>query len=96
MPESIHFPVRLNRGGMRLVLSNQHSASRYGVPVLESERRCYGPSDYLNLGPLPQHGARTAASVIYEWASTPGRTEPQLAAARMFLRQWPDGPQISA
>ena len=95
MHKRIHYPVKLACENISLALSNQYAASRYGIPVLESERDSYGPADYLSLGPVPQHFKRTAASVVHEWATMPGRTEPQIEAARMFLRQWPKGPQIA-
>ena len=38
----------------------------------------------------------TAAGVVYCWAVLhPGRTTEELAAASRFLRQWPEGPQIT-
>ncbi len=49
--------------------------------------RDYGPADTLPSGD-------TAAMLVVSWATRPHRTHEEREAARLFLSQWPDGPQL--
>lgn len=49
--------------------------------------RDYGPADALPSGD-------TAAMLVVSWATRPHRTHEEREAARVFLSQWPDGPQL--
>ncbi len=49
----------------------------------------FKPSDIL----APLDPPFYAASILYTWACEPGRSEGEIAFAREYLSQWPDGPQ---
>jgi len=49
----------------------------------------YKPSDVLAPLNPPLH----AACLVYSWATEPGRSEQDIAYARQYLSQWPEGPQ---
>ncbi|XHR30381.1 MAG: hypothetical protein ACFUZC_07430 [Chthoniobacteraceae bacterium] len=49
----------------------------------------YKPSDIL----APWDPPLYAATIAYTWACENGRTEQELAWAREYLSQWPEGPQ---
>lgn len=72
-------------------LTNENSASRYGIPNLEITSEevdgIFGPADMVGED-------RNAAALVFAWARLPGRTEEEREAAHSFLRQWPQGPQI--
>lgn len=78
-------------GTARLVTDS--TASSYGIPVLvldgEDIRGDFGPADVL-----PTDQPLTGADLVARWGSEPERTTSELKAARLFLGQWPDGPQI--
>jgi hypothetical protein len=73
-------------------------ASSPGVPVL----RIHGakvagdfqPADVLADPWSGKPSTERAAHVVRAWAADPDRTEEQREAARLFLRQWSDGPQM--
>jgi hypothetical protein len=68
--------------------------SHYGIPVLRIEAEDvdgdFGPADLI--GEVPN--LVSAASIVSGWAKTGKRTKEEIEAARLFLCQWPDGPQI--
>jgi hypothetical protein len=69
-------------------LTTDSPQSHYGLPILRIESEGdFGPADMVD-------HIVTAADIVAGWASNPGRTAEEIGAARMFLRQWPDGPQI--
>ncbi len=84
----------LDEAGAKAVLTIASSASSYGIPVLRVASKVFsgdfGPGDRF----LNDEGRRTAGSLVAEWANAEGRTAGELEAARRFLRQWPDGPQV--
>ena len=79
-----------NKGG-RAYLTTSSPVSHYGIPILRIEAEDidgdFGPSDIID-------GTMTAADIIVGWAKRPGRTNDELIAARKFLGQWPEGPQL--
>ena len=76
-------------------LTNESCSSRYGIPVLEITADdvdgTFGPADLIGEPPKLMLGAQIVAG----WASQPDRTADEIEAARRFLRQWPDGPQLA-
>jgi hypothetical protein len=97
MSTEIHFLIMADEDGGTAYLTNQSSASSYGIPVLQVSADDidgdFGPADIIgnmdDLGDLIP-----AATVIAAWANNPERTVEELEAARLFLQQWPEGPQI--
>lgn len=75
----------------RYTLTTDSPASRYGSPALRDALGDglpdYGPADTLP-------GGDTAATLVFSWATRPHRTPDEREAARLFLMQWPDGPQL--
>jgi hypothetical protein len=76
-------------------LSNQSSRSRNGLPLLCVDAmgvRCIaGPRDELG---IPPGGMMRAAELVLYWARQPNRSLIEQDVARLFLRQWPEGPQL--
>jgi hypothetical protein len=92
--------------GETLTLTTDSVAAHYDIPALRySGCPCpdMGPADRLCLHVEPQgavdlFGGHTAAEMVDKWASL---ERPRLGpdgweAARLFLAQWPDGPQLRA
>ena len=77
-------------------LTTRSSHSHNGLPVLRIEGddfpTDYGPADDVSL--LAGLVVLKAGELVAAWANTKGRTPKELEAARKFLSQWPDGPQI--
>lgn len=75
----------------RYILTTDSPASHYGSPALRDEHDTvtpdYGPADLL---PTDE----SAAALVMRWATRPHRTKEERDAARLFLAQWPDGPQL--
>ncbi len=70
-------------------LTTESSASHYNIPVLRIESNAgpdLGPSDFI--------GKQFAAQLVAKWAGKKCRKPEELEAARRFLRQWPEGPQV--
>lgn len=84
------FVVMTDPDGGVITLTTEHPASSYGIPVLvadaEDLKGVFGPSD-------PLDGNLTAAAVVAAWARETERTEAESESARLFLSQWPEGPQ---
>ena len=68
-------------------LTTKHKASSHGLPVLLIDGTVYGPSDVTE-------GRTRASDLVSHWATLAGRTEAEIHAARLFLGQWVDGPQL--
>ena len=83
-----------DKSGGTAVLTTASPASHYGIPVLRIEAYDisgdFGPADIIGEPPK----MFTAAEIIAGWASQNGRTAEELTAARKYLAQWPEGPQI--
>lgn len=96
-----HLVLRDAQGG-EAWLTTDSPVSHYGCPVLrisaEDVLGDFGPADMIDTSGDPEriHPDRiiTAADVVVGWAMKPDRTPEEKAAARKFLRQWPEGPQI--
>ena len=76
----------------KATLTNEHSASSYGIPVLVIDAGhvsgVFGPADTIG------DTAITAAYIVAGWGRNPARTQDERQAAAAFLRQWPEGPQV--
>ena len=72
---------------VKIELTVNSSASSYGIPVARIDGVDYGPKDVL-----PSH--HFVANVIVNWAKESERTEEEIRGAKLFLMQWPDGPQL--
>jgi len=84
------------KGGTARLITDS-PASRYGIPVLQIDADDvsgdFGPSDLIGgTGKIP---IMTAASIVAGWAMQPKRTDEERHTAYLFLRQWPEGPQIN-
>jgi hypothetical protein len=88
--------IMKDKDGGTAYLTTESPASHYGIPVLqitaEDVDGDFGPGELI--GDLEAGPLMYAADIVASWAKQPGRTEAELKAARMFLRQWPEGPQI--
>jgi hypothetical protein len=85
-----------DKGGTA-TLTDETAACRYGVAVLlihaEDCQGEFGPADLI--GDLdPPETLMHAAEPVLAWALKPERTAEEREAARLFLGQWPGGPQL--
>lgn len=87
-------------------LTTDSPMSHYGIPVLrfadefddQNRTNDYGPADMIEHGDaVDTFGPETSAEFICRWVDGQCDTlsSSAVAAAKLFLRQWPDGPQIS-
>ncbi len=77
------------------MLTTEHSAVRYGVPVLvrrQDQSVAYGPGDIVQFSP-GAGGIQPAAYFVHRFAQQLTGVRRELA--RRFLSQWPEGPQLS-
>jgi len=90
----IYHLVLTDPAGGTAHLTNRAATSHYGVPVLQITAADvdgdFGPADLLGFPPKLMR----AADIVLAWATQPDRTDAERQAARLFLQQWPDGPQI--
>lgn len=63
-----------------IILTTEHAASSYGLPVLAVDGEPYGPADILPSG-------EPAVAWVTRWSTEPARTADELDMARAFLRQ---------
>lgn len=89
----------------RWYLTDEHPRSSYGIPVLSNNDddgyRGYGPADVVVV-PDPKaidffgDKARplTAAEIVEMWAVANVTTDEEERKIRLFLGQWPAGPQL--
>lgn len=86
--------VSEDMNGGTAILTTDSPASHYGMPVLQITAEDidgdFGPGDLINLGEM----LMSAGEIVYTWAMELGRTHEEMQAARKFLSQWPEGPQI--
>jgi len=84
--------VKVDEKGGTVILTTDSPASTQGAPILKVDTEDlegeFGPSDILGEDLL------TAAEFIVEWARTGERSKAETQAAKLFLSQWPEGPQI--
>lgn len=94
--------IRTFGDGTALVLTTDSPASHYGIPILRhtgcSCADC-GPADAVCLHAEPQalrdlFGPHTAAETVHRWALLAKPGAQAHGAARLFLSQWPAGPQL--
>jgi len=83
--------------GGTAVLTCNSPASRYGCSVLRVEAEDvdgdFGPADLIDFSGIGQ-GMAPVAIIVAGWAMATERTDEEREAARRFLRQWPEGPQL--
>jgi len=83
--------------GSRVILTTNSPLSVHGIPVLRIEADDIG-GDYRAMDRIDATGTGEAvipvAGMVVNWARHPGRTAEELEIAKMFLRQWPEGPQV--
>jgi len=93
----IDFLIATDPSGGEARLTNQSASSRYGIPVFEITgqgiEESYGPADLIDHS-VVGGCLLPAAFTIVGWAREPERTPEEIEAAREFLQQWPEGPQI--
>ncbi len=84
-------------GSAAVTLTTDSPQSHYGIPVVRFELLpdspdC-GPADLWpdSLGMLD---GLTCADEVFAWGRKAERTEEEISAAKLFLSQWPDGPQL--
>ena len=82
-----------------LVLTDERAECRYGIPVLvnrQADATAYGPADVFRAYPGWgfQPAAHTVIRAFKSHQPCPFSAE-ELDAIRNFLRQWPDGPQLT-
>lgn len=75
-------------------LSTEHPASSYRFPVLvnRATNEAYGPKDIVNL--YPSWGYMTGSVALIRIMKRKKANSEEIQAAKSFLSQWPDGPQI--
>jgi hypothetical protein len=95
--KEIDYLILQDKKGGTARLTNQSPSSRYNVPVLEITAEDidgdFGPASLIGDLEAPWT-LFPAANVVYAWAQKPERTQEEVEAARLFLRQWPEGPQV--
>ena len=84
-------------GGALVTLTTYSPASHYGIPVVRFEKL----SDYPDCGPadlwpdsMGLLDGMTCAEEIFSWGRKECRTAAEVTAAKLFLSQWPEGPQL--
>ena len=81
-----------------LILTDEWAECRYGIPVLvnrQDDTVAYGPADIFQA--YPSCGLQPAAhSVVRAFKSKQPCpfSEEEIESVRLFLGQWPDGPQL--
>jgi hypothetical protein len=80
-------------------LTTASPQSHYGIPVLRIDGAKDIPDRGIDYGPanvIAQTGNHmlTGASIVAGWAMDKKRTPREVEIARLYLSQWPDGPQI--
>ena len=84
-----------------IFLTTESPQSSHGLPVLRQiSKRNPDPSKDWTFGPADrwspaENDEQTAADIVMTWAREKSRTQLELEAARSFLRQWPEGPQLT-
>jgi hypothetical protein len=80
----------------RAVLTTDSPLSHEGTPILRVEAEDIGGD--FRAGDLVDTDAQgnpiRAGFIVALWALKPERTRREIHAARRFLRQWPEGPQV--
>ena len=74
-----------------LILTNEHSESDYGIPVLvrlQDDSTAYGPADMID-----HEGTQRAAHLVARYGKQLKGKEREFV--QLFLKQWPEGPQLA-
>lgn len=89
--------VMKDKEGGTAYLTDESTSSSYGIPILQITAHDidsdFGPADLIGDLTKPET-ILTAAQIVYAWAILKVRTKEERQAAKSFLSQWPDGPQI--
>lgn len=93
----MHILIMQDKKGGTAYLTTESTSSHYGMPVLQITAEDidgdFGPADII--GDLDKPDTLLiAAQIVYVWAMNKKRTPEEVQAAKSFLSQWPDGPQI--
>jgi hypothetical protein len=77
-------------------LTTEHSASHYNIPVLVTNNgRAYGPSDRTYSDKFANiFNDMRAAHTVYSYAINNELDTETLNFVKLYLGQWPEGPQI--
>ena len=77
-------------------LTTEHPASHYNTPVLLlSNGEAYGPSEKTYPEKFDSvFGDRRAAHSVFRFAEQRDLSDEELAFVRLYLSQWPEGPQV--
>ena len=78
-------------------LTNEHVQSRYGIPILHlfADGRGYGPSQKTFSEKFTSvFGDLRAAHTVYTWATNNNLTAEAREFVKLYLGQWPEGPQL--
>ena len=85
--------IAMDEKGGTAILTTDTPMSSHGIPILrinaENIKGDFEPGDIIG-----DDCTTTAAEVVVGWAKSRNRTEAELKAATVFLKQWPEGPQI--
>lgn len=89
-----------NKGGGVAYLTTASSQSHYGIPVLRIDGAKDIPDRGIDYGPadvIAEINGRilTGAHIVAGWAMDKKRIPREIEIARLYLSQWPDGPQVS-
>lgn len=94
--KNMHILIAKDQNGGTAYLTTQSPASHYGRPVLQVTAEDldddFGPGDLL--GGIEKGSFMYAADIVTCWARQSGLTEEEMEAAKVYLRQWPEGPQV--
>lgn len=93
----MHILILTDPKGGTAHLTTESPASHYGIPVLQITAEDidgdFGPSNLIGDLDKPDQ-LLTAAQIVYAWAKTKAKTPKEIQAAKSFLSQWPEGPQL--
>jgi hypothetical protein len=96
----VEFSVQSFGDDTRLVFTTTSPASHYGIPVLRHEG-CgvcldMGPADHLPPCVPEPWGGQVVAHAVCQWQPLAALEPMEQEAVRLFLAQWPQGPQMAA
>ena len=90
----MNYLITNDADGGTATLSTDSPMSSYGVPVLRISSADatgdFGPADAIR----HRQPRVLAADIVAAWAHETDRTPDEIEAARLFLQQWPEGPQV--
>ncbi len=91
--------ITRDKDGGIAYLTTASPQSHYGVPVLRIEGAKDIPDRGIDYGPadvivVADGRVIKGAHIIAAWAMGKKRTPQEVELARLYLSQWPDGPQV--